>query len=72
MAHPNAIATLPKLLSDAADRERFVELLTKLRSDPRLLGREASEYDLGVIKAVKEVLGVNRPRLAAAKEARGT
>ena len=44
--------------------------LTKLRTDPRLLGHEASEQDLGVMKAVKEVLGANRPRLAAAKKAR--
>lgn len=67
------MATLPKLLADLADRDPFIELLTCLRSDPRLLGREVSEHDLGVIKAVKEVLGVDRPRLAmASKKSRGT
>jgi pimeloyl-ACP methyl ester carboxylesterase len=70
-AREQAIATLPKLLSDAADRERFVELLTSLRSDPRLLGHEVGERDLEVIKAVKEVLGASRPRLAASKKLRG-
>jgi len=70
-AREQAVATLPKLLADPADRDRFIELLTNLRSDPRLLGHEVSEFDLSVIKEVKDVLGASRPRLAAAKKTGG-
>jgi pimeloyl-ACP methyl ester carboxylesterase len=67
-ARARAIETLPKLLDDRADRERFVELLDKLVADPRLLGRTVSAHDRGVIEAVRKVLSMSAPRLAAVKK----
>lgn len=67
-AREQAIATLPKLLADPADRQRFLMLASKLRADPRLLGHAVSDYDVAVIAAVKEVLGVPPVRRPGAKK----
>jgi hypothetical protein len=65
-----AIETLPQLLEDRADRERFFALLDKLTADPRLLGHAVSAHDRGVIEAVRKVLAGSGPRLAAVKKSR--
>jgi len=67
-ARERAIETLPKLLDERADRERFLTLLEKLAADPRLLGRTVSAHDRGVIEAVRKVLSASAPRLAAVKK----
>jgi hypothetical protein len=67
-AREQAIETLPKLLDDRADRERFLALVEKLSADPRLLGRKMSAHDHGVIEAVRKALGAAPPRLAAVRK----
>jgi pimeloyl-ACP methyl ester carboxylesterase len=69
-ARERAIETLPALLADPADRERFLALLDQLAADPRLLGHAVSAHDRGVLEAVRRVLGAPAPRLAAV-QARG-
>jgi hypothetical protein len=69
-ARERAIETLPTLLDDRADRERFLTLLDKLAADPRLLGRATSAHDRDVIETVRKVLGASAPRLAAVKKAK--
>jgi hypothetical protein len=63
-----AIATLPKLLAQRADRERLLTLMDKLGADPRLFGRPVSAHDRDVIERVRKVLGGPAPRLAAVKK----
>ena len=67
-ARERAIETLPKLLDERADRERFLTLLDKLAADPRLLGRETSAHDRDLIETVRKVLGASAPRLTAVKK----
>jgi hypothetical protein len=67
-AREQAIETLPKLLDERADRERFFALLEKLAADPRLAGRSLSAHDRGVIEAVRKALSGTAPRLAAVKK----
>jgi hypothetical protein len=67
-ARERAIETLPRLLDDRADRERFLTLLEKLAADPRLLGRTVSAHDRGVIEALRKALSASAPRLAAVKK----
>lgn len=68
-AREQAIATMPKLLADPADRKRFLELARTLRADPRLLGHAVSDYDVAVIAALKKVLSAAFPPRPAAKRA---
>jgi len=67
-ARERAIETLPKLLEERADRERFLAFADKLATDPRLLGRPMSEHDRGVMEAVRKALGASAPRLAAVRK----
>jgi pimeloyl-ACP methyl ester carboxylesterase len=63
-----AIATLPKLLAQRADRERLLTLMEKLGADPRVFGRPVSAHDRDVIEQVRKVLGGPAPRLAAVRK----
>jgi hypothetical protein len=67
-ARDQAIETLPKLLDERADRERFLALVEKLSADPRLLGRTVSAHDREVIEAVRKALSAAPPRLAAVRK----
>jgi hypothetical protein len=67
-ARERAIATLPKLLAQRADRERLLTLMDKLGADPRLFGRPVSAHDRDVIEQVRKVLGGPLPRLAAVRK----
>ena len=67
-AREQAIATLPKLLEQRADRERLLALIDKLGADPRVFGRPMSAHDRDVIERVRKLLGAPGPRLAAVKK----
>ncbi|HKF70961.1 MAG TPA: hypothetical protein VKB68_04370, partial [Stellaceae bacterium] len=54
-----AIATLPQLVTDPADRERLLALLKVVAGDRRLLGHEPRPHDAQVIEAVRSVLSAN-------------
>jgi hypothetical protein len=67
-ARERAVETLPKLLDDRADRDRFLAFFEHLAADPRLLGRAVSAHDRGVIEAVRKALNAAAPRLAAVRK----
>lgn len=51
-----AISTLPDLLQNPADRKRFVSLLERLQSDPRLAEAQPSQNQLSLLAALRELL----------------
>jgi hypothetical protein len=69
-ARGRAIDTLPQLLQDPADRARLMELVRRLRSDPRMLGHVPTRHDAAVMDMVMRRLGpepARRARLEAKK-----
>ncbi|MCC8403219.1 DUF3141 domain-containing protein [Paraburkholderia sp. MMS20-SJTN17] len=62
-----AIATLPKLLSDSEDRERFLQLLDKVTSDERVLN---APLDAALKTAVERIRAVLGPRVSRKRSAR--
>jgi hypothetical protein len=64
-----ALAALPKLLADPADRERLVALVNRLLGDERLRARRLGAEDLARVDAVLAVLGAV-PRRPPAKKLR--
>jgi len=58
-AREQAIATLPHLVANPADRERLLKLLNVVAADRRLLGREPRTRDAKVVEAVRSVLTTN-------------
>jgi len=65
-----AIATLPVLLAEAADRERILTLLSRLIADPRVQGQQPAPEQLAMVERIRAVLsgpGGGVRRLAAAK-----
>jgi len=58
-AREQALATLPHLVHDPADRERLLALLKVVAADQRLLGHEPRPHDAEVIEAVRSVLAAN-------------
>ena len=58
-AREQALATLPHLVHDPADRERLLALLKVVAADRRLLGHEPRPHDAEVIEAVRSVLAAN-------------
>jgi len=65
-----AIATLPVLLADAADRERILTLLSRLIADPRVQGQQPTPEQLAMVERIRAVLshpGGGVRRLATAK-----
>jgi len=51
-----AIATLPKLLADPADRQRLLGLLEKLMTDERVLSTRPTEGQLAMLERIRLVL----------------
>jgi hypothetical protein len=52
-----AIATLPELLADAADRERLLDLFGRLLQDPRVQQAGPSAEQLAMLERLRGVLG---------------
>jgi pimeloyl-ACP methyl ester carboxylesterase len=66
----SALATLPRLLADPADRERLLALARKLLADERIQRSGASPEQLAMLKAIGERLnGATEPRVALVKSA---
>jgi pimeloyl-ACP methyl ester carboxylesterase len=61
-----ALHTLPKLLADAADRERLLTLIGRLLADERVRARKLTAEDSARVDAILSVLGAP-PRRPAAK-----
>jgi pimeloyl-ACP methyl ester carboxylesterase len=68
-----ALATLPLLLADPADRDRLVTLARRLLADERVQGNKASPEQLAMLKRIAEVLHVQpaKPRVALVKQVAG-
>jgi hypothetical protein len=58
-ARQRAVETLPALLADPGERERFLALVAKLDADPRLLGHAPSAHDRAVVAEVLKVLSAS-------------
>jgi hypothetical protein len=56
-----AIASLPQLLSDPADRARLLTLLDKLIADPRVQAAQPSEHQLEMLERIRGVLNPRPP-----------
>ena len=61
-----ALATLPALLAEAADRDRLVALFQRLLADKRFQGLAPTEEQNAMLARIREVL---RARYVAAKPA---
>jgi hypothetical protein len=64
-----ALAALPKLVADPADRERLVALIGRLLADERMRLRALTADDLARVDAILAVLGA-APRRSPAKKLR--
>jgi hypothetical protein len=65
-----AVATLPDLLHDAADRKKILELLARVLADKRIQKQGATEAQLAMVERIRGVLSAPAPsvhRLPAAK-----
>jgi len=60
-----ALETLPRLLADPNDRERFLQVLERLTGDPRVRAEPATPEQLAMVARIGQVLGAS-PRIAAA------
>ena len=61
-----ALETLPQLLADPGDRDRFLQVLDRLVSDPRVHAEQATPEQAATLARIRQVLGAAAPRLAAA------
>jgi hypothetical protein len=52
-----AIETLPKLVTDRADRERLLRLLQRLVNDPRVQQQAPTDEQVAMLARVQRVLG---------------
>jgi pimeloyl-ACP methyl ester carboxylesterase len=60
-----AIQTLPTLLADPVDRDRFLMLLERLTADPRFIPEDVTEDQLAMLKRIRAVVGADQPVAAA-------
>jgi hypothetical protein len=61
-----ALETLPRLLSEPADRERLLTLLERLRADPRLATGGITAEQEAMVERIRAVLGgdqKSKPRI---------
>ncbi len=61
-APEQALATLPRLLADPADRERLLTLLERLFTDPRLADAQPSPEQRALLARMADVLEVSAAR----------
>jgi hypothetical protein len=62
-----AIATLPKLLADRADRERFFTVLDRLLSDRRFMAQDLTKAQRAMLERIESALSDGRERPLAAE-----
>jgi pimeloyl-ACP methyl ester carboxylesterase len=61
-----ALETLPRLLGDPGDRERFLQVLERLTNDSRVHAEQATPEQVAMVARIRQALGAAMPRLAAA------
>jgi hypothetical protein len=61
-----ALETLPKLLADTADRQRFLQVLDRLTTDPRVLAERPTPEQMAMVERIRSGLGTVAPRVAKA------
>jgi hypothetical protein len=66
-----ALATLPLLLADPADRDRLVTLARRLLADERVQRNKPLPEQLAMLKSIAETLHVEKPRVALVKKVAG-
>jgi len=69
-----ALATLPHLLADPADRERLITLAKRMLEDERVQSQGASPEQIAMLKTIVDTLGLvetRRPRIALVKKLGG-
>ena len=57
-----ALAALPELLAQAADRERLLTLLERLLADARVQGEGPSDEQIAILARIRQVLASPAPR----------
>jgi hypothetical protein len=65
-----AVETLPRLLADPGDRERFLQVLERLTTDPRVRVEQATPEQIAMVARIRQGLGAGTPRIAAASGSR--
>jgi hypothetical protein len=68
-----ALATLPLLLADPADRDRLITLARRMLADERVQRNKASPEQVAMLKSIAETLHVEpaKPRVALVKKIAG-
>lgn len=64
-----AIAAMPTLLSNAADRKRFLTLLEKVETDRRFLATQPSAQQLALLRQLRQLLPLTEKAAASKKTA---
>jgi len=65
-----AVETLPRLLADPADRERFLQFLERVTTDARVLAEPVTPEQVAMVTRIRQVLGAGAPRIALASTGR--
>jgi hypothetical protein len=65
-----SVDTLPRLLADPADRERFLRFLERLTTDPRVLAEPVTPEQVAMVARIRQILGAGAPRIAVASAGR--
>jgi hypothetical protein len=60
-----AIETLPRLLADPSERERFLQVLERLTTDARVIANQPTPEQLAMLARIRQGLGAGTPRIAA-------
>jgi uncharacterized membrane protein affecting hemolysin expression len=60
----HALATLPQLLADPADRRSFIELLDRLVRDPRIQAASPTDEQNAMLARIRAVLAAKPARNA--------
>jgi hypothetical protein len=65
-----ALATLPQLLADPADRRAFTEVLDRLVRDPRIQAEHPTDEQNVMLARIREVLAAKPARKAKVVQVR--
>jgi hypothetical protein len=66
-----ALATLPQLLADRADRDRLFAFLERLFADERVKEFKPNAAQKAMLERIRKALEKSAPKLAAVKRTKG-